>query len=195
MDDRAKMLDELRGVLAEVGADHALVGGLAVGYHGRERATVEVDLLVPRRKLAGIARALEARGHPVRKYEGMIRVWEHGASPDHDEAIADLVAREANPTLRAAAAAVEAATVLDQPVQIAQRGALVALKYHAATSPHCRLEDRYQDIADIGRVIRRSWSPADLALARKVAATIGTDAPDELERLLDDLRNDRPVKI
>jgi hypothetical protein len=45
------MLAELSAILVEVGSDHALIGGLAVGYHGRLRATIDVDMLVPRAKL------------------------------------------------------------------------------------------------------------------------------------------------
>jgi hypothetical protein len=38
LDARAKTLAELSVILAEVGADHALIGGIAVGYHARLRA-------------------------------------------------------------------------------------------------------------------------------------------------------------
>ena len=46
-----------------------------------------------------------------------------------------LVAREANPVLDAAARVAEPATVLGHRVRIVPRGALVALKFHAAISP------------------------------------------------------------
>ena len=59
MDDRAHMLGVLAEVFAEVGSDHALIGGIAVGYHGRLLATVDVDVLVPRRKIGPIVKALE----------------------------------------------------------------------------------------------------------------------------------------
>jgi hypothetical protein len=60
------MLAELSVILAEVGSDHAVIGGIAVGYHGRLRATIDVDMLVPRDKLEALAQALRARadGHP-----------------------------------------------------------------------------------------------------------------------------------
>ncbi len=61
MDDRARTLADLVVILEEVGSEHALVGGLAVGFHGRA-ATIDVDLLVPLGKLAGLSRALGARG-------------------------------------------------------------------------------------------------------------------------------------
>jgi hypothetical protein len=41
LDDRARTLAELSVIF---GSAHALIGGIAVGYHGRLRATVDVDL-------------------------------------------------------------------------------------------------------------------------------------------------------
>jgi hypothetical protein len=195
LDERGKMLGELAGVLAEVGAEHALVGGLAVGYHGRVRATVDVDLLVPGRKLKSLARALEARGYHVKVSDDMIRVFAAGANLESGEPIADLVSREANPVLAAAFAEVEPATVLGQLVNVVRRGALVALKFHAAISPNRRIEDRYQDVADIGRIIAKRFDDDDLDLARRIAGHMHPGATAELEKLIDDLRNGRPVTL
>jgi len=51
-------------IFAEVGSEHALIGGIAVGDHGRLHAAVDVvDLLVPRGKLEALAQALRARGY------------------------------------------------------------------------------------------------------------------------------------
>ena len=194
MDDRARMLSELRGVLAEVGSDHALVGGLAVGHHGRQRATIDVGLLVPRAKLRHIGTALEGRGYRVVRTEDMLRVHAAGGG-EGDEAIADLVAKDANPVLRAAFEATEPATILGQPVKVVQRGALVALKFHAAASPTRQHADRLQDVVDIERVISKRFEPADAALARRIAALAHPGAEHELDRLLDDLRHGRPVTI
>ncbi len=195
MDERAKMLGVLLDVFVETGTRHCLIGGLAVGYHGRPRATVDVDFLVSKRHIARVARALEARGYVVTRHEGMMRVYAPGATPGRDEAIADLVAWEANPTLRAAARASEPAEVLGHPVQIVQRGALVALKFHAAVSPARRIEDRYIDVGDIGRVMRAGFDDDDRALALRIAETMYPGAPEQLAQLLDDLRHNRPVKI
>jgi hypothetical protein len=195
MDERARMLAELSEVLAEVGSDHALVGGIAVGYYGRLRATVDVDLLVPRRKLGRISRALAARGYVVVKHEDMVRVYAPSADPAHDEAIADLVAREANPVLHAAARLAAPATVLGHAVRIVPRGALVALKFHSAISPTRRIGDRYQDIADIDRVVAKKFDAEDEAVAAAVAEKMFPGAPEQLAELLRDLRAGRPVKI
>jgi glutamyl-tRNA reductase len=63
LEERARMLAELSVILAEVGSDHAVIGSIAVGYYGRLRATIDVDLLVPRDKLEALARALRARDY------------------------------------------------------------------------------------------------------------------------------------
>src|SRR5690348_12737457 len=118
MDERAQMLGVLMEVCAEVGSKHALIGGIAVGYHSRVRATVDVDLLVPKAKMGKLAKSLEARGYVVAKHRDMIRVYPAGGQPGKTEAIADMVALESNPTLKAAAQTAEPATVLGHPVQI-----------------------------------------------------------------------------
>lgn len=195
LDERARTLAELAEILAEVGSDHVLIGGIAVGHHGRLRATVDVDMLVPRARLAPLARAFEQRGYVVAETFDTVRVFPPGADPSQDEAIADLVAQEANPVLEAAARHHESATVLGQRVQIVPRGALVALKFHAAISTLRPIGDRYQDVADIGRIVARRFDAADEALALEIAGHAFPGAAQELAVLLDDLRHGRPVKI
>jgi hypothetical protein len=195
MDQRAQMLAVLSEIFAEVGSDHTLVGGIAVGYHGRLRATVDVDVLVPQRKIGRIQKALVARGYVVTRHPGMIRVYEPGADPKEAEAIADLVEREANPVLRAAALTGEDALVLGQPVKVVARGALVALKFHAAVSRSRRVEDRYQDVADLGRIVRKAFSPEDETLALDIAEHSYPGARKDLQEMLADLRADKPVRL
>jgi hypothetical protein len=196
MDDRARTLAELKVILTAVGSDHALVGGLAAGHHGRERATIDVDLLVPGKRLAPLAQALESRGFVVRSFlPDMIRVYLPESDPDRDEAVADLVSKDTNPVLEAAFDAVEPAVVLGHAVMLVKRGAFVALKFHAAVSPTRRIEDRYQDIVDIGRVVARRFEPGDRELARSVASHMYPGAADELDQMIDDLRHGRSVKI
>jgi len=195
LDERARTLAELSVILAEVGSDHAVIGGIAVGYHGRLRATVDVDMLVPRGKLGSLAHALRSRGYVVVQTQDMVRVYPPAADPDQAESIADLVAREANPVLEAAARVAEPATVLGHQVRIVPRGALVALKFHAAISLRRAIEDRYQDVADIGRIIAKRFEPGDEQLALQIAAHAYPGAEAELAKLLDDLRHGRSVKI
>ncbi len=195
MDDRARMIEVLTDVFEEVGTDHCLVGGIAVGYHAQPRATVDVDMLVPRRKAGRIARALEARGYVITRHPGMIRVYPAGATPGSDESIADLVENEANPTLRAISKSTEPATVLGLPVRIATRGALVAAKFHAAVSPHRSVLDRQQDLVDMGRVITKAFTPEDEETALAIAETMHPGAREELARVIADHRAGRPVTL
>ncbi len=181
--------------MVEVGSDHVVIGGIAVGYHGRLRATVDVDMLVPRDKLEALAQALRSRGYVVAHTRDMVRVYPPAADPEHAEAIADLVAREANPVLEAAARVAGPAMVLGHRVRIVPRGALVALKFHAAISPRRAIEDRYLDVSDIGRIIKKRFDPGDEQLALQIAAHAYPGAEVELATLLDDLRHGRQVKI
>jgi hypothetical protein len=191
--ERAKTLRELGDVLGATGSDHVLIGGLAVGYHGRPRATLDVDLLIPGKKLIDVREALEAKGYEVKPFPGMIRTYRAGDASG--ESLADIVSREANPTLREAARHSEPATLFGQPVNVIRRGALVALKFHAVVSPDRKLADRYQDIADIGHVIAKHFDAEDRRIAGWVAATIDGNAKAKLEAMLDDLTHGRPVAL
>ena len=192
---RAQTLEQLSVIFTEVGSDHALIGGIAVGYHARQRATVDVDFLVPRAKLDALAAALQQRGFIVVQTRDRIRVYPADADPDDSESIADLVAQEANQVLEAAARLSEPAHVLGHRVRIVPRGALVALKFQAAVSPRRPIEDRYQDVADIGRILTKRFDPDDERTALAVIALAYPGADAELAALIDDLRNGRTVKI
>lgn len=189
------MLRVLLDVLAEVGSDHALIGEIAVGHHARPRAALDVELLVPRRRIGGITEALASRGYVIRPHMHLVRVYAAGSDPARDDSIADLVEREASPTLLEAARSTEIATVLGHEVCVVQRGALVALKFQAAVSPTRSVLDRQQDVIDMGRVIGRSWSDADEELALRLADTMFAGARDELARMIGDHRAGRPVRI
>jgi hypothetical protein len=189
MSDNKKVLADLVDVLAGAGVKYALVGGLVAGLYGKERATVDVDLLVPRRAMEPLARDLASRRYTVKTSEDMLRAYKRGV------AVADLVVREAHPVLRAASTKTERASILGIPVEVVPRGAFVALKFHAAISPTREIQDKYQDVADIGNVLKRGFSAADERRAAKIAAKIYPGADKELVQLLDDLRHGRPVKI
>jgi hypothetical protein len=193
--EREKTLRELVDVLTAVGAEHVLIGGLAVGFHGRVRATLDIDLLIPGKSLIDVRAALEQKGYEVKPFPGMIRTYRVGEGPGHGESVADIVSREANPVLREASRHSEPATLFGHPVNVIRRGALVALKFHAVSSPSRKLADRYQDLADIGHVIGKRFEPEDRLLATAVAATIDGNAPGRLEKLLDDLSHGRPVEL
>jgi hypothetical protein len=193
MGERAKTLREVVDVLGAVGAEHVLIGGLAVGYHGRIRATLDIDLLIPGKSLLDVRSALEAKGYEVKPFPGMIRTYRAGDGNDQSESVADIVSREANPVLREAARHFEPATLFGQSVNVIHRGALVALKFHAITSPDRKLPDRYQDLADVGHVIGKRFDAEDRRVANAVVATIDGNAPARFEKLLDDLSHGRPV--
>lgn len=191
MTDNRRVLVDLLAILAEVKSDYALIGGLAAGYYGKDRATVDVDLLVPRRSLKRIAEALGARGYGVEASPDMIRASRTGTSIP----VADLVGREAHPVLRAASAATEPAIILGVPVDVVRRGAFVALKFHAAISPTRSMRDRYQDVTDIASVVERGFEGDDEALASAIAARCYRGARTEFRAFIDDLRHGRPVKL
>jgi len=199
MDDRTRDLRIMLDILREVGAQaqYVLVGALAVGYHGRERATLDADMIVPGRFLGGIADEARARGYVVTTPKCMARVYPPGTAPqdDPDKSIADFMAAHADPVLQAAYLEVEPATVLGEHVQVVNRGALVALKFHAAFSETREVEDKHQDIADIGRVIKKRFDAEDEETAHRIAALSYPGAGNDFTTLIDDLRHGRMIRI
>jgi hypothetical protein len=194
LDERARTLRELTDVLAAVGSEHVLIGGLAVGFHGRPRATLDVDLLVPGKSLVDVREALEGRGYLMKSFPGMLRTY-RAEDTSASESLADIVSREANPVLREASRHHEPATLFGISVNVVRRGALVALKFQAVTSPERKLADRYQDLADIGHVMQKKFDAEDRRLAATVAATIDGNAKVRLEAMLDELAQGRPVTL
>jgi hypothetical protein len=99
------------------------------------RATIDVDILVPRSKLTALRDALERRGYSVSVSTDGLRVFPVGSpATDEDEAIADIVAKDSHVVLGAAFAETEPASVLGHSVKVVRRGARVALKFPAASS-------------------------------------------------------------
>jgi hypothetical protein len=123
--------------------------------------------------------------------QGMMRAYR----PRSKEAVADLVWREANPVLEAAAKEVVSATILGLPVRIVKRGAFVALKYHAAISPTRRPADKHQDVSDIMEVLDRKFGPVDEKLAVRIAEQAYPGGGQNLAEMLDDIRHHRTVKV
>jgi hypothetical protein len=200
MTNNSHVLADLLAALKEADSEYCLIGGLVAGYHGRLRATVDVDMLVPKNRIKRVSAAMKARGYIVREEADMVRVYRGDGKSRQEEgsphdSVADLVVREANPTLRAASKACQTATILGHEVTIVQRGAFVAMKFHAAVSPTRKLGDKYQDIVDIERVLSRTFDAKDRALAMQIADTMYPGARDELGRALDDLAAGRPVKL
>lgn len=191
MDRNRQTLGAILDALGEVGARHALIGGLVAGYYGKGRATVDVDMLVPRRFMKRLQAAIERRGYEVRAFQDMMRMY----VPGEPESVGDLVVHEAHPVLRAAFAATTPGTMLGLPVSMVKRGAFVALKFHAAVSPTRQLMDKMQDVVDIGRVLEREFGPDDERLAVAIAEKMYPGAVADLEELVDDVRHGRRPKI
>lgn len=95
----------------------------------------------------------------------------------------------------AAAREVVTAKVLGHVVRVVSRGALVAMKFSAAVSPTRKRSDRGQDLVDMRRIVEARFTDDDSKTALAVAEAEFPGAREELARLLDDLRSDRPIEI
>lgn len=191
MTNNKRVLADLLASLAAAESTHTLIGGLAAGYYGKARATVDVDLLIPRRAAKAVRAELERRGYEVRVSTDMMQAYR----PGHPEAVADLVWREAHPVLKAAAAQKEPAKILGLHVNLVKRGAFVALKYHAAVSLTRGYRDKHQDVTDIMSVLLQAFDAADEKMAVEIAEKAYPGCGKALAQLLDDIRHERPLKV
>jgi hypothetical protein len=136
---------------------YAIAGAMALGAHGYERVTVDIDLLLTRDGLARFKEAYLGRGY-VEKFPGSkgLRDTENGVAIDV------LIAGEfpgdglpkpiAFPEPEQAAVAGERFRILALPV-------LLELKLASGmTAPH-----RLKDLADVLELVRAAGLPRDLA--------------------------------
>ena len=191
MSHNKKTLTDLLASLDAAEAPHVLIGGLVAGYYGKARATVDVDMLVPRRARARLLGEMVVRGYRTQESTDMVRFYRRNET----EAAADVVWLEANPVLRAASKETLQAVILGKQVTAVNRGAFVALKFNAAISPTRRMGDKYIDAADIMHTMDREFTAEDEALAVKIAGKIYTGAGRELVAMLEDIRQGRRVNI
>ena len=87
------------------------------------------------------------------------------------------------------------AKVLGHEVRVVSRGAVVAMKFSAAVSATRKRSDRGQDLVDMRRIVEARFTDDDSKTALAVAEAQVPGVREELARLLDDLRNDRPIEI
>jgi hypothetical protein len=191
MAENEKTLADLLASLSAARADHVLIGGLAAGYWGKPRATVDVDMLIPKRAGPKVKAQLEARGYRVEESTDMLRAYVRGET----ESAADLVWREANPALKEAAKHTMAVTILGHRVNLIGRAAFVALKYQAAVSDTRDYGDKQQDVTDIIRVLQKQFGPADEKLAVRIVEKKYHGAGKDLAEMLDDIRHKRPLRV
>ena len=62
------LLEEFRGILSALdaaGVEYAICGGLAVAIHVRPRATIDVDVLLPRAEVERAKDAIRSRGYTI----------------------------------------------------------------------------------------------------------------------------------
>jgi hypothetical protein len=152
------LIEELRGLvdaLDRAGVEFAVCGGLAVAIHVRPRATLDVDLLVPREALAGAREVAGTRGYAI---EAGPMIVSGGAVEIHrlskpDPDTGDLLSLDlliVTPALRSAWETRERVTWEYGSVPVVSRAGLVAMK---------RLRGSGQDLDDI-RALEEPDGPA-----------------------------------
>ena len=143
--------------LDEANIPYAIVGAMALGAHGYERVTVDVDVLLTRDGLAAFKAAHLGRGY-VDKFPGSkgVRDTEHGVAIDV------LIAGEfPGDGLPKPVAFPDPATVAveGERFRILSLPKLIEIKLASGmTAPH-----RLKDLADVLELVRAAKLPAELA--------------------------------
>jgi hypothetical protein len=191
MERNARTLAAMLDALAELGAPHALFGGLLTGYYGQYRATGDVDLLVSRRFIEPLEGALVRRGYAARHFRYLMKLY----APGDSAAVGDFVVYETNAVLRAAFAATMPAEILGLRVSVVRRGVFVALKFESSISQRRSSKDKALDVIDARRVVEQGFGPEDVRLAVEIAGTMYRGAVADFESFLDDLRRGRWPRV
>jgi hypothetical protein len=118
-----------------------------------------------------------------------------GPGEDPDEAVVELLPVELHPVWRGAFESGVEATYSGLRVRAVTRAALVAMKFASAAATDRPREDRLVDLSDLLRIVRKGLSPSEERAARDLAGTAYRGAAADFEKLLDDLRNDRPITL
>jgi hypothetical protein len=191
MEKNARTLAAMLDALAQVGAPHAVFGGLLAEYYGTRRGTGDVDLLVPRSAFGPLKAALERREYEVREFPYLLKMY-----PRHERgAVGDFVVAESNAVVQAAFAARAPAEILGLPVSVVPRGVFVALKFEAAVRSWRPSKDRTGDVHDIHGVLMRGFGAYDERIAAELAGKMYAGAVPELASFLDDLRRGRWPRV
>ena len=172
MDLRSVLL-EIHTALSQASIAHALIGGLALAAHGAGRATNDLDLLADGDRSDDVDRIL--RGHG---YECLLRnqyVGNYAAATPERGRVNFLFARHARARAILASAAIY--TVLGESIRVADASDLIGLEVQSSSNDQAR---RYQNLADIDRLLRRA--PVDLARVREYFRIF--DRGKELDALL-----------
>jgi hypothetical protein len=191
MEKNARTLAAMVDALAEVGAQHALIGGLVAGYYGRARMTTDVDMLVSSRFVIQIQAGLERRGYVVGRFPYLLKMY----VPGEPVSAGDLVLQESNCVLRAAFLATTPGVILGIPVNVVRRGVFVALKFQAAVTPRRHSSDKVRDVLDIRGVLEKEFGPEDERLAVEIAGKMYPGAVADFEALIKDVRCGRWPKV
>ncbi len=193
MDEQGRLLARLLDVLDSAGVRHALAGGHAVSAHTRPRLTVDVDLIIEGRRRAVVERGLADAGFELRRERDVLQVL---ASPGSPTTLADLMLSDSHAVWAEALLGAEEGVYQGRRLPIVTRAALVAMKFCSATAVTRPQEDRLVDVADLSRLVKApSWTEADQVEATRITQLAYAGAGEELRRLIDDLRNNRPVTI
>jgi hypothetical protein len=195
MAEHGRLIAAAVEAFTSVSASYALAGDHAVSLYSKPRVTVDADSLVAKRDLPRLRRALEKSGHLVRKKGDTLEAFGPGEDPDASEAALELLPAELHPVWKGALDSAVEATYAGTRLRVVTRAALVAMKFAAAVSTDRPREDRLVDLSDLIRLLRPDLSPAEEREARDLAARAYRDAGKDFARLLDDLREGRPVTL
>jgi predicted nucleotidyltransferase len=195
MTEQVDRIGRVVGVLERERVPYAIIGGHAVSYHHRLRVTVDVDFLVASRAMGRLEKAIAKAGFTTRRRKDVLRAWEAGADIEKDEPVVDFVAAGLQAAQKEALRTAIEVSYQGIHVRVVTRAALVALKFLSAMSRSRAASDRAQDVADLGHVVSGSWTSVDAAEARRLVELYRQGAGAELDRLIDDILNDRRILI
>lgn len=135
----------LLAVLAETGAAHCVIGGLAVNAYAEPVVSLDLDLVVVAERLAEVAAALAARGLSVERFAHSVNL----ASPGSDLRIQ----LQTDPRYQAFIPRARERDVLGHRLRVAAVADVLQGKLWAYQDASRRASKRQKDLADVARLL------------------------------------------
>lgn len=190
--DKAKAIERLREALESQSAPWAVAGAYALGTVLQPRETLDVDVILPKRAALQLAKQLcQAHGYTQRIFQT------HCTLTVDDEAFADLIFAGEHKLFEEllATAVVERKVPRFGVAPTLRAEAIVAAKFLAASSPYRRQRKKLMDLSDLVGVLEERREDLDMALVRRLVELCYQGAAAHLDKLIDDLDNNRPIRF
>lgn len=177
-------------ILNDADVEFVLMGAHAIGgWLNKRRATQDVDVLVQRRHHDKAVQSIQ-RAFPQLQFEDGTVVTRF-RDLELDEIVIDLM----KPKHAIHQAVFDETIAVGTTHRIPSLEMAMATKFAAMVSRHRAMERKYQDVADFLNMAKRNIEVLDYEKLSRFGELVFQGGGDQIMQMLDDLLNDRQIKL